>query len=571
MDEMSTSNEQQTSKILKEEEIEEIVLEPDVDLMDDAEFLDDLPPGMDNNSDVDMLSMDSDSSESDSSESDDEDEKPSFFQSQTADQSNRWTHSDMTTSAGANTSRTQIPFTGNPGLTALPDDNSPIGFFYFIFTEYLWEMIVCETNKSGQEFQRESSSSRMKHFKNITVEEMKKFLGLLFHMGHVKFPKINDYWRKDEFFKTTLFGNIMSRNRFLQILKAFHCNFEANSKVDRLGKIRPLVEFFNERMKTIYSPSKEICIDKCMVLWRGQLVFRQYVKNKKHKYGVELYMLTEPNGLVVNFVIYTGKGNKDIEDTDHASKVVTKLMGNLLGKGHSVYIDNVYNSIELATDLLKSNTYITGPLHRKRGGQIKGILNKKLRKGEIIQRITENGVCVFKWRDTRKVLFLSSEFTSDFKTSRNGNLIPEAILKYNQYMGGTDRRDQMLSCYSCETKTLRWYVKIAFHIFQLIMLNSYLLHKKSNSQSKLTFVDFRIKVIESLLGNVSNTVTKKPTPKKIHLPSHCPRNESNRVLRKRCMQCTKINKRKETTYFCEDCENKPGLCLEPCFRDFHQY
>jgi hypothetical protein len=37
------------------------------------------------------------------------------------------------------------------------------------------------------------------------------------------------------------------------------------------------------------------------VLWRGRLIFRQYIKNKKHKYGVKMYMLAEPWGLIHSF------------------------------------------------------------------------------------------------------------------------------------------------------------------------------------------------------------------------------------------------------------------------------
>lgn len=36
----------------------------------------------------------------------------------------------------------------------------------------------------------------------------------------------------------------------------------------------------------------------CPVLWRGRLRFRQYIKGKRHKYGVKLYTLTEHQGFL---------------------------------------------------------------------------------------------------------------------------------------------------------------------------------------------------------------------------------------------------------------------------------
>lgn len=52
-------------------------------------------------------------------------------------------------------------------------------------------------------------------------------------------------------------------------------------------------------MKEVYEPSKNLSLDESMVLWRGRLVFRQYIKNKQHKYGVKSYLLTEPWGFYI--------------------------------------------------------------------------------------------------------------------------------------------------------------------------------------------------------------------------------------------------------------------------------
>jgi len=85
-----------------------------------------------------------------------------------------------------------------------------------------------------------------------------------------------------------------------------------------------------------------------MVLWRRRLVFRQYIQNKLHKYGIKLYMLTEPAELVLKFAVYTGVFD-DMGGKCHASKVVLHLMSEKLENGHSLYMDNFYNSFDLAT------------------------------------------------------------------------------------------------------------------------------------------------------------------------------------------------------------------------------
>ena len=39
---------------------------------------------------------------------------------------------------------------------------------------------------------------------------------------------------------------------------------------------------------------------------------------------------------------------------------------------------------------------------------------------------------------------------------------------------------------------------------------------------------------------------------------------------KSCRICTKSKARKESRYFWEKCKDNPALCVDPCFRVYHQ-
>ena len=203
----------------------------------------------------------------------------------------------------------------------------------------------------------------------------------------------------------------------------------------------------------------------------------------------------------------------------------------------------------------------------------KDITSIKLKVGENVGKYTEKGVCVMKWRDRRDVLMISSEFENEMVevTNRKGQtkFKPLAISKYNEYMSGVDKQDQMLSYYPCERKTIRWYKKIGIHFFQLFMLNSYYLFIKH--EKKITFYDYRLSVISSLCES-HNTVSKLPlNPQtKSHLPKKLPKNNKNVYLRKRCKLCySKGKKRVTTIFYCPQCDDQPALCLENCFEEFH--
>jgi len=106
-----------------------------------------------------------------------------------------------------------------------------------------------------------------------------------------------------------------------------------------------------------------------------------------------------------------------------------------------------------------------------------------LKKDETICQYTEKGVGVVKWNDRRDVIAISSIHSHDSVniTNRRGiiNSKPTSIIKYNEYMSGIDRQDQMLSYYPCKRKTLRWYNKLGIHFIQILLLNSYLLYNKN--------------------------------------------------------------------------------------------
>ena len=83
----------------------------------------------------------------------------------------------------------------------------------------------------------------------------------------------------------------MSRERFESILRFFNFGKKPKFDGDRLSKRRMTMDHFNETMLRLITPDKNQSIDESMMLWHGRLVFRQYIKNKRHKNVIKLYEL----------------------------------------------------------------------------------------------------------------------------------------------------------------------------------------------------------------------------------------------------------------------------------------
>ena len=166
---------------------------------------------------------------------------------------------------------------------------------------------------------------------------------------------------------------------------------------DRLSKLRMIMDHLKKVMLEVITPEKNLSVDESMMLWRGRLVFRQYIKNKCHKYGIKFYELCTYDGLVLTVEVYDGQGFNDEHNLGQTAAVVLKLMNPFLNKGYHVFTDNYYNSVALTEFLSKQGMYLTGTLRKDRKGNPKAVTAAKLKKGEMIRRIKDVSVC--KWKD----------------------------------------------------------------------------------------------------------------------------------------------------------------------------
>lgn len=99
----------------------------------------------------------------------------------------------------------------------------------------------------------------------------------------------------------------MKRDRFLAIMCSLpFCKSHDSVRATALSatdKIKFVVDYFNDIVKSLYYSEKELSLDEVMVLWRGHLQFRQYIKGKRHKYGVKLYTNRTPGIYFKIFVV----------------------------------------------------------------------------------------------------------------------------------------------------------------------------------------------------------------------------------------------------------------------------
>lgn len=83
----------------------------------------------------------------------------------------------------------------------------------------------------------------------------------------------------------------MSQNRF-ELLNFWHfSDNEMCPEGNRGYKIKPLMNLFIKKFQEVYTPRQEFCIDGSLVPFHDRLIMKQYIPQKKHKYGVKLFKL----------------------------------------------------------------------------------------------------------------------------------------------------------------------------------------------------------------------------------------------------------------------------------------
>ena len=92
----------------------------------------------------------------------------------------------------------------------IPDNADPMFFFKLLLSDQFIEAIVKTTNdyahtvvNSTQPLRRRSVTNE---WRDVTVDDMNKFLGMVLHMGLVLMPSYRCYWSKSRLYKNDIFN-----------------------------------------------------------------------------------------------------------------------------------------------------------------------------------------------------------------------------------------------------------------------------------------------------------------------------------------------------------------------------
>ena len=328
-------------------------------------------------------------------------------------------------------------------------------------------------------------------WKILSVPELRAWLGVCIFMGLKRQPTFRSYWSKRKFYGCPIVKRIMQRTRFEQILSCLHL-VDNRSLVqdktcvgyDKIGKCRWFIESFIGHSKAAYNCDKHLACDEIMVPYKGRRCdIKQYMKDKPVKYGIKIWCCASSKSrYVYNLMVYEGRKNQQPEK-DLGSKVVLKLVADLVCLGHVVVTDRFFTSPHLADALLSLGTWLTGTVKPNRLGMSNHLAQyakQDLPRGTLVvamHMLQQMAACV--WFDSCPVHFLSTSSdpfapgctTKRWVSGKHNDYPTSPIQKeYQEMMRGVDVVDQCRVEYTTQIMSHKWWHRLFFFVLDSMLM-----------------------------------------------------------------------------------------------------
>ncbi|KAK9738798.1 Transposase IS4 [Popillia japonica] len=332
-------------------------------------------------------------------------------------------------------------------------DCNPVQIFEKLFDIKVFELLTQQTILYSRQ--------KNNHDFFVTLEEMKKFIGILLLSGYHKLPQQRMYWLLDEDLGVEMVSKCMSRNRFLEIKKYLHlCNNDILDKNDKMfklklrplinilnknfrqlgffheklsvdeamtgwcavlpdtathlkftvvkimkKKLRPLINILNKNFRQLGFFHEKLSVDEAMVKYFGHHPAEQFIRGKPVRFGLKDWMVCSSTGYCYAFEVYCGKNNEKREESmGLGANVVISLLEHLENPAdHVVYFDNFFTTLSLMNRLTTKGIRATGTIRENRQKKCTIQSSKmmdKQEKGTYGYRFDANNkLLIVKWKD----------------------------------------------------------------------------------------------------------------------------------------------------------------------------
>ena len=416
--------------------------------------------------------------------------------------------------------------------------------------ESMLRQIVAYTNEEAER-RGESNFS-------LQLPELESFLALMYARGlYGKNHPAAFLWNTD--YGIRIFGQTMSRDRFLKILKYLRFDDKPkrlrNPNEDKFMPIREVFDKFVGNCQSKFICNYSLTVDEQLLPLKTRCRLITYMPNKPDKYGLKFWLLVDvETKYVINIIPYLGAQERSERgDVPLAESVVLKLIQPIRGRGYNVCCDNFFTSLPLAEKLaLQHKTSIVGTIRKNRRELCENMTSPN--KGEthessFFQHKKSKALFVKYQTKEKKTVCLLSTIHSTPDVEEGGKKKPAMILFYNKNKVGVDSVDQMLRLYSTRSASRRWPLAVWANIMDISVINARIVfsHATGKTMSRRLF-------LLDLIEQLRKINSRSAIPHAMQLPAE-------NILQRKRRKCHSVGCQNATLTLCVAC-NKPtcGTC-----------
>ena len=110
----------------------------------------------------------------------------------------------------------------------------------------------------------------------------------------------------------------------------------------------------NNKFCELYNLTEHLAVDKVIVLYKGRVIFLQYIPKKHKRFGIKIYKLCDSLGYTYDMSVYLGKQRQHVTAQITAThRTVLQVVRRVEGLGHKIFMDNYFTSPALFDDLFQ--------------------------------------------------------------------------------------------------------------------------------------------------------------------------------------------------------------------------
>ena len=117
------------------------------------------------------------------------------------------------------------------------------------------------------------------------------------------------------------------------------------------------MDMVRQKFNSVYYPPENLTVDENLVLYKGRLLFKQYIRTKRARYGIKRFELATADVILLDSMIYQGNIEPSLTQPPgqhwlQTEQIPLTMIEPYLDRGPILTIDNWYTTLRLVKYLL---------------------------------------------------------------------------------------------------------------------------------------------------------------------------------------------------------------------------